>query len=279
MTTDAGVTIGSTLLAIRDDVETAVKLNRDLGFQAMEVHGSHLGAGFPNVPVLEAHAAATGQLIRDQGLIVSTLNVAGDPSFQPYGDRDDRQATIDGLARHMRWAHAMGAPRVLFWDGIVDDPSEIGSACETLADVINAARDKSGLSTPPELTCELHPFTFALTHRAIEDLGASLVAAGAGICFDFAHFGVALKEDLTSLLTPEVIAATNLLHYSDTDFVSSEVHFPPTEGKVDCDEIGRLYKNRNIPVAWDLFSWPAPRHAVGTHMQHYERFVGLVCNQ
>ncbi|MEQ3625298.1 MAG: TIM barrel protein [Celeribacter sp.] len=276
MVADTGVTIGSTLLAIRDDLEAAVQINRDLGFAAMEVHGSHLGAGLPNVPVVDAHAAATGDLIRDQGMIVSTLNVAGDPSFNPFSGSQEKQATVEGLARHMRWADAMGAPRVLFWDGMIDDIADVDRACTTLREVIEAARDASGLAHPPELTCELHPFTFALKHRVIEELGAALTAAGAGLCFDFAHFGVALKEDLVSHLTPDVIAATNLLHFSDTDYISSEVHFPPTEGKIDFDEIGRLYQGRNIPVAWDLFSWPAARKAVRTHMDFYKTFLDRV---
>lgn len=276
MTSDVGLTIGSTLLAIRDDVETTVQINRELGFGAMEVHGSHLGVGFPNVPVLEAHARAIGRLIRGQGLAVSTLNVAGDPSFNPFVGEVEMETTIEGLARHLRWADALGAPRVLFWDGMIKGKDEIRSACTTLQEVIQAARERSEIETPPQLTCELHPFTFALMFRAIEELADALKSVGAGLCVDFCHFGVGLKGDILASLTPSLVSATNLLHYSDTDFISSEVHFPPSEGKLDLEAIAGVFEGAGIPVAWDLFSWPAARTAVGEHMEKYMQFLQRV---
>ena len=55
------------------------------------------------------------------------------------------------------------------------------------------------LADPPEVSIELHPFTFALKHRALPELATALSRVGAGICLDFCHFGVALGRELDSL--------------------------------------------------------------------------------
>ena len=101
---DHGKLIGMSLMAGRDDIEVAAATVRELGFEGMEVHASQIGPGLPGVPVFEAHAAAVGDVIRRAGLIVSTLNVVGDATFDPFGGPDALTTTIEGLAS----AHALG---------------------------------------------------------------------------------------------------------------------------------------------------------------------------
>jgi sugar phosphate isomerase/epimerase len=270
---DHGKLVGMSLVAGREDLETAAATVRELGFEAMEVHASQIGSGMPGVPTFEGHAAAAGDVVRRAGLIVSTLNVVADPSFDPFGGRDALERTVEGLTRHLRWAAAMGAPRVLVFEGRVDDPSDVPAACETLARAIGEAQRRSRLTDPPTVSCELHPFTFALKHRALAQLGAALRSVGAGICFDFCHFGVALGRDLIRSLDDDVVAAIDHIHYSDTDTVTSELHFPPGEGVLDLDAIGARMAGKPIAASWDLFGWPGPRHAVRAHMAEYRDFV------
>lgn len=270
---DHGKLIGMSLIAGRDDLEVAAATVKGLGFEGMEVHAHQLSPGLPGVPVFEGHAAAAGELVRRAGLMVSTLNVVGDATFDPLGGPEAMERTIDGLATHMRWASAMGAPRVLIWEGRVEDPSSVPAACETLARVIEAAGRRSKLAAPPPVSCELHPFTFALKHRALPQLGAALLSVGAGICFDFCHFGVALGRDLLGFLDDDVVAAIDHVHYSDTDTLTSELHFPPGDGVLDLDAIGARLAGKPIAASWDLFGWPEPRHAVRTGMATYRGFV------
>lgn len=270
---DHGKRIGMSLYAGRSDLETAAALVKDLGFEGMEIHGSQLGPGLPGVPVFEGHAAAAGELTRRAGLFVSTLNVVDDITFDPFGGPDVLEGTIDGLAGHLRWADAMGAPRVLIYEGRVEDPGEVDRACDTIARVIEQAGRRSGLADPPPVSIELHPFTFALKHRALPRLGRALLSVGAGICFDFCHFGVALGRDLLPFLDDEVVEAIDHIHYSDTDTVTSELHFPPGDGVLDLDAIGQRMAGKPIAASWDLFGWPAPRHAIRTGMERYGSFV------
>jgi sugar phosphate isomerase/epimerase len=270
---DHGKLIGMSLIAGRDDIETAAATVKELGFDGMEVHVHQLGPGLPGVPVFEAHAAAAGDVVRCAGLIVSTLNVVGDVTFDPFGGPDALAVTIDGLAAHMRWAAAMGAPRVLIWEGRVEKRADVDAACRTLAQLIETAGRRSGLASPPPVSCELHPFTFALKHRCLLQLAAALRSVGAGICFDFCHFGVALGRDLLDHLDDDVVDAIDTVHYSDTDTRTSELHFPPGDGVLDLDAIGARLAGRPMALSWDLFGWPGPRHAVRSRMGVYRAFV------
>lgn len=270
---DHGKLIGMSLLAGRDDLEAAAGTVSALGFEAMEVHAHQLAPGLPGVAVFEGHAAAAGEVVRRAGLMVSTLNVVGDASFSPFDGPGAQERTIEGLAAHLRWAAAMGAPRVLIWEGRVEDRSDVPVACETLARVIEAAGRRSGLADPPPVSCELHPFTFALHHRALGELGRALRSVGAGICFDLCHFGVALGADLLPFLDEEVLAAIDHVHYSDTDTRTSELHFPPGEGVLDLQAIAARLAGKPIAAAWDLFGWPGARHAARVAMPAYRRFV------
>ena len=164
------------------------------------------GLGCPGVPVFEAHAAAVGEVVRRAGLIVSTLNVVGDVTFDPFGGPEALATTINGLAAHMRWAAAMGAPRRADLGGARREPRGCGRRlAERLRKSIEAATARSRLRIPPPVSCELHPFTFALKHRALPELSSALKSVGAGICFDFCHFGVALGRDLLGYIDDDVV--------------------------------------------------------------------------
>jgi sugar phosphate isomerase/epimerase len=205
--------------------------------------------------------------------MVSTLNVVGDMTFDPYGGADALETSIAGLAAHLRWAAAMGAPRVLIWEGRVEKREDVERSCRTLAQAIEAAMERSRLPSPPPVSSELHPFTFALKHKALPELASALKSVGAGICFDFCHFGVALGRDLLRYVDDDVIAAIDHVHYSDTDTHTSELHFPPGEGVLDLDAIGARLVGKPIALSWDLFGWPGPRRVIREKMDVYRSFV------
>ncbi|MFN8620741.1 MAG: TIM barrel protein [Chloroflexota bacterium] len=270
---DHGKRIGMSVVMLRDDLETAARTIAELGFDGMEVHVSHLGPGMPGVRVFEAHAAACGELIRREGLLVSTLNLAGDQAFDPLAGAEAYERSVGGLATHLRLAAAMGAPRLLIWEGRLARREDVPAALTTLTRCIEEGRERSGLADPPPISLELHPFTLGLQHRVLPELAAALVSVDAGICFDFCHFGVALGRELLDFLTDDVLAAIDHVHYSDTDIVTSELHFPPGEGVLDLEAIGARLAGKPIATSWDLFGWPSPRHAMRTTFDRYVAWV------
>lgn len=270
---DHGLTIGMSVCFLRDDLETAARTVASLGFEAIEVYGGHLTPGMAGVAANKGHAAAAGELIRRHGLVVSTLNVVGVEGFDPLGGPEAFEATVTLTAHHLRLAAALGSPRILVWEGRVADASQVRTASATVARCFDAARTASGLDDPPRISVELHPFTFALAHRQLPVLASALAEVSAGICFDFCHFGVALGRDLLDSIDDDVLAVIDHAHYSDTDVVSSELHFPPGDGVLDLDAIGERLAGRGLSIAWDLFGWPSPRHAMESRMDRYRAFV------
>jgi sugar phosphate isomerase/epimerase len=257
----------------RLDLETAAVEFAKLGFDAMEVHIAQVGPGMGQLRLSERHAEAAGMAVRSSGLQVSTFNVVGEPSFQPFGDVEARRETSRQLALHLRMAAAMGAPRILIWDGRLTAAGQLASAPELLSTCIAGGLEKCGLPDPPAVSVEFHPFTFALEQGRLSETARAVFDVGAGVCLDFCHVGVALGSGWPEALGEDVLGAVNHVHFSDTDCRTSELHFPPGDGVLNLNIIGDRLTGRGLAVAWDLFSWPAPREAVGRTFGAYRDFV------
>jgi sugar phosphate isomerase/epimerase len=270
---DAALPVGMTVPFARLDLEAAAAELGAIGFEAIEVHSLQFGPGLPGVPVHERHAAAAGDGLRAAGLPPTTLNAAGAPGFEPLGDESDRERAVETLAHDLRLAAALGAVRILCWDGRAADAREASSAPDRLAAVVEAARRRSRLAEPPAVSVELHPFTFALAHGLVGETAAALREAGAGICLDFCHFGVALGPDFAAGLDDDVLAAVNHVHLADSDCVSSELHVPLGDGVLDVDGIADLFAGRDVALAWDLFGWPLPRAGLRAGFARYRALV------
>jgi sugar phosphate isomerase/epimerase len=266
---DVGRLIGMTVGFARLDAEAASSLLAELGFEAVEIHLLQLGPGMPGVPVFERHAEALGLALRDLGLVVSSLNGAGAPGFDPLGGGEALHEAAGELARQLRLAAALGSPRVLCWDGRLPDGAAPRAAPGLLAECVAAAIERSELDDPPAVSVELHPFTFALERLLVREVADALAGVGAGICLDFCHFGVALGADFGRELSAEVLRAVNHVHFADTDCATSELHFPPGEGVLDLDALVSSLEARDLALAWDLFGWPAPRAAIRRTMPVY----------
>jgi sugar phosphate isomerase/epimerase len=266
---DAGSLVGMTVALSWLDGEAAAEELASIGFTAVEVHLFQLAPAIPGVAVLEAHAEAMGGFLRGRGLVVSSLNAAGAPGFEPVAG--DREAAIETLAGQLRVAAALGAPRLICWDGRAH--GDAAEAPVLLADVVGGALARSGLTVPPDVSVELHPFTFALADGVLEETARALRQVGAGICLDFCHLAVALGPDFAGRLTDEVIEATNHIHLADSDCASSELHFPLGEGVLEVEEIARLFDGRRVVLAWDMFGWPAPRRAMREGLARYAEIV------
>jgi sugar phosphate isomerase/epimerase len=263
-----GTPAGMTIALPRLDLESACLALKEVGLNGAEVWIGQLGP----LPPSPAHAEAVARRMEAWGLAVTAFNVVGEPDFDPFAGAKNRQRTVKGLARHLVLGHHMGAPTVLIWDGVASGDSA-SKAAQTLAACIEDARTESGLAKPPAISVEPHPFTFGLATGRLEELAAALIGIGAGICLDFSHFAVGLSESWPSRLSENVLAAVNHIHYSDSDCHTSELHFPPGEGRLDMDAITRLLAGRGVSCGWDLYGWPAPREAMRRGMSSYVSFV------
>lgn len=209
------------------------------------------------------------------GIKVSSFNVVGRERFAPHAGRSAMESSVACLADDLRWGAAMGAQRVLVWDGCPSD-DEAEQAPASLRRCIEEARKRSDVREPPEVSVELHPFTFALHHDRLKALSDQLLECAAGICLDFCHFGVALGPDFVERLDEQVLGAVNHVHFADTDCITPELHFPPGMGRLDFARLGEALAGLDVAIAWDLFAWPAPRRAIEECKETYAAFVNRV---
>jgi sugar phosphate isomerase/epimerase len=270
---DRGKLVGMSIALPRLGFEDACIALQELGLEAIEVFLGQIGPGVMALPVNEAHARAVAETAHGHGLVVSTLNVVGDVTFDPFTNSRAANSTTDALASHLRLGEAMGSPRVLIWEGRVADRAAVPAAISTLIQIIERARDLSHLPEPPEISVELHPYTFAFEHDAVLELGTALAQIGAGLCLDFCHFGVALGRDFHLRLTEELMATVNHVHFADSDCRTPDFHFPPGDGILDFTAIGERLRSRDVTISWDLFSWLAPRDAMKRTFGRYQAFV------
>jgi sugar phosphate isomerase/epimerase len=274
---DANKLVGMSGWLALEDIEEACTTLRGLGFDGVGVFHTQVASRLISAPLYEGQFRAAGDVVREAGLVVSTLNVIKDrDEFDPLGSDESMEAAVTVLSRDLKMAAVMGAPGILIWDGRVDDERAADSAPARIAECIVRARDASGLSDPPEISIELHPFTFALRYRRVAEFAEALKEVGAGLCVDFCHFAVALGPDFIEVIDDGVMAAVNEIHYSDSDCVTSEFHMPPGRGILDMARIADRFRGRRIPASWDLFQWPAPRAAVREYMPGYQSFVAAL---
>lgn len=272
---DVGALTGMTVIYAGLDLEQAVDELAEAGFEAAEVFVGHLGPRVVEAPVLEGHASAARAVVERAGMTVSTLNcIVG--YFDPFTSEETLEQTARGLAGHLRLGAAIGSPRVLIWDGELEESALVTSAPPRLARLIERGRELSGLSFPPAITVELHPNTFAFKYRRHDEVAAALLGVDAGVCLDFCHAAVALGPRFAADLDEGFVRAVRHVHFADSDGVSEQLHFPPGEGHVDIDGTLALLKGRTLPCGWDLFGWPAPRHATAEGMARYRQAVASI---
>lgn len=272
---DANKTIGMTVVFAGLDLEEALSELAEAGFDGVEVFVGHLGPRVVEAPVLEAHASAAGDLVRDMSLYPSTLNcICGE--FDPFTSDESLENAAASLARYLCLASVMGSQRVLIWDGELHNPDRLSAAPALLSRAIERAREIAQLREPPEIAVELHPNTFALKYRLHEEVAESLLNIGAGVCLDFCHAAVALGPDFATMISQDFLLSVAHVHFADSDCKSEQLHFPPGAGNADIDAAVSALAGRGLGVAWDLFGWPAPRQAVALGMDRYRAAVASI---
>ncbi len=273
---DASLLIGMTLSAA-SEIEPAMDIAAGQGFNAVEVHVSQLSPSRLVVRTTPAHAGAVFDALAERHLQPSTLNATGYADFDPHSGPEAWERSCEAVAHLLRVAAAMHAPRLLLWDGIVSNWAGEESATDVLLACLDEGRIRSGLSDIPEISLELHTFTYVLKHGVLTNFARRIgEAPGIGVCLDFCHFGVALGPKFHESLTEDVLQVVDHIHFADTDCLTSEFHFPPGRGVLDLSLLADLLAGRGLAAAWDLFSWPTPAMAVAQSFDAYRHFVNAI---
>jgi sugar phosphate isomerase/epimerase len=106
---------------------------------------------------------------------------------------------------------------------------------------------------------EPHPFTVGMHPEFLIRLCDALPPEHFGVTCDFCHFGVGRPKDYIKVIR-RLGRKIQHLHYSDSDQISSELHFVPSEGRLDMQGILQALKDSGYrgKLTLDLYGYPTP---------------------
>lgn len=258
-------------------VEEALRLMKDVGFGAVEMWRSHLQRC--KTDALCQQFAAWAEAI---GLKMAGLNVVGEPYYQPFGTDEQLEKTLTGLKADLKFALALGSKDVLIWEGVAPEgTTEAEWLQKSLPRLVELFRAATSLAAPvgARFLVEPHPYTVGMSDRLLTRLYDTLDSPHFGITYDCCHYGIGRPTDYVQAVKT-LGKRIRHIHFSDSDQVSSELHFPPGHGCLDLTGILNAFKAVGFDgtLTLDLYGYPLPVEAARVGIPHARRacdFLGI----
>lgn len=194
------------------------------------------------------------------GLELWGLNVVGADYFQPFGSGANYDRTLAGLKEDVDYALELGVSDVMVWEGARPEGSDMPDA-DLLAALVSLFSEAIDYARPKgvRFTAEPHPFTLGMDNDFMMQLCDQLDRDYFGILFDFCHYGVGQPDTYVDAIY-QLGGRIEHLHYSDTDGVTSELHYPPGKGVLDLSAINRALVEIGFAGAstLDMYGYPVP---------------------
>lgn len=235
-------------------VEEACQRIADAGCDSVEMWKDHLKDC--KTPLLLRHFR---EFASDLGLSLWGLNVVGADYFQPFGSQQAYDQTLAGLKEDVDFALELGVKEVMIWEGThppfrISQVAMLDTLTSLLQEAIAYARPNG-----VRFLAEPHPFTLGMDLAFMCQLCDRLGRADFGVLFDFCHFGVG-KPDTYVEAIRTLGDRIQHLHYSDSDGVSSELHFPPGKGTLDLAAMDTALQEVGFSgsASLDMYGYPLP---------------------
>lgn len=236
-------------------VEEACQRLAAAGCNAVEMWPPHL-AGCPTPSLLKQFRDFAAEL----GLELWGYNAVGADYFQPFGSQANYDRTLAGLKADVDHALELGVQDLMVWEGRrppdsdMPDPDLLALLVELFTEAIDYARPR-GL----RFIAEPHPFTLGMDNDFMKQLCDQLDRAHFGVLFDFCHYGVGQPQTYVQAIY-ELGSRIEHLHYSDTDGLTSELHFPPGKGALDLAAMNKALIDIGFvgTATLDMYGYPAP---------------------
>jgi sugar phosphate isomerase/epimerase len=261
-------------------VEEALRLMRDVGFTRVEMWKGHLKRC--RTAALRHQFAKYAK--EDLGLEMGALNAVGEPYFQPFGTDQELKATLEGLREDLDLALSLGVRDVTIWEGV--RPKGISdSECEQqlLPRLVQMFHSATNFAKPhnARFLVEPHPFTVGMNDNFLIKLFDQLDPAHFGIVYDFCHYGVGRPHDYVEAVE-RLGRRIRHIHFSDSDQVTSELHYAPKTGKMDLPAILEAFKAiaYDGTLTLDLYGNPTPVYwarQIAAEVDRACQFLGLAC--
>ena len=259
-------------------LEEALRLMRVLGFTRVEMWKGHLKRC-----KTEKLRQSLVKFAREAlGLEMGGLNAVGEPYFRPFGTDQELQATLGGLKNDLELARSLGVRDVLIWEG-VRPPGCTDQECEQqlLPPLIELFRAATQFAEPhhARFLVEPHPFTVGMNDRLLIKLCDTLDSPSFGVLYDCCHFGVGQPNDYVGAIH-RLGRRVRHIHYSDSDQVTSELHYTPKTGCLDLEAILKAFKTMQYDgtLTLDLYGNPTPVQATrqcASEVRRACQFLGI----
>jgi sugar phosphate isomerase/epimerase len=271
---------GSTISFDEYPVEEAMRLMRAAGCTRVEMWKGHLKRCRTETLRREFVRCAEEEF----GLEMGALNVVGEPYFKPFGTHEELKSTLDGLKEDANLALSLGVRDVLIWEGI--RPKGLSdSECEKqlLPRLIEMFQSAIQFAKPHNVRflTEPHPFTVGINDQFLINLCDALDPAHFGVLYDCCHYGVGQPSDYTGAVL-RLGRRIRHIHFSDSDQVTSELHYAPGTGKMNLQAVLQAFKiiGYDGTLTLDLYGNPTPdysaRRSAG-RVKEACQFLGLAC--
>jgi sugar phosphate isomerase/epimerase len=249
--------IGNPMIFRQLPLEDALRKMVSLGYDAVELWP-------PQIQQCRTPALRKGlaDFIASLGLKAVRLNAADPPYFQTLGSAADVAAVVAGLKADIDAAVELGMTQLLTYEGRIPHGAtredRFGWILDATVDLFRQALVHArtrGVS----LSVEVHPFTLGIDTEWIVELCDRLDAPDFGVVYDCCHFGVGLPNDYIGAIR-RLGRRIHHVHFSDSDKVSSELHYAPGTGCLDLTGIVAELKETGFKgsVMLDLWLYPLP---------------------
>ena len=194
------------------------------------------------------------------GLELWGYNAVGADYFQPFGAQANYDRTLAGLKADVDQALELGVHDVMVWEGLRPPDSDMPDA-DLLAVLVALFSEAIDYAGPKGLrfTAEPHPFTLGMDNGFMKQLCDQLDRDYFGLLFDFCHYGVGQPDSYVEAIY-DLGSRIEHLHYSDTDGVTSELHYPPGKGVLDLAAMNQALVDIGFAgtSTLDMYGYPVP---------------------
>lgn len=251
--------IGNPMIFRQLPLEDALKKMVALGYDAVELWP-------PQIQQCRTSLLRKGlaDYIVSLGLKAVRLNAADPAYFQALGSAADVPAVVAGMKADIDMTAELGMSQLLTYEGRIPHGASrddrFGWIMDATVDLFQQALAHARIRGVL-LSVEVHPFTLGIDTDWLIKLYDRLNAPDFGVVYDCCHFGVGLPDDYITAIR-RLGHRIHHVHFSDSDKVSSELHYAPGTGCLDLTEIVAALKEIRFKgtMMLDLWFYPLPEH-------------------
>ena len=258
-------------------LEPALEELREVGINGLEVSPPHI-----ELCVAPALRQAFSKYVADLGFRFCRYNSLLPDYLDTLESPAQVPSIVAGMKRDVDICVDLGINQLLTWEGrIPTGKPQKDIDGWILEESIGFFREgvQYAESKGVGISLEVHPFSLGIDVDWLVKLCDGVGSDSFGVMYDCAHFGVGIPDGYVDAIY-KLGSHIKHLHFSDSDLVSSEVHYPLGEGKMDLDAIIKALEDTkfNGTVMIDVWLYPTPIDALRKSIPFVKEKMSHLCS-